>query len=52
MSTHPRDAVAAELSQIAWLAGIWKGSIKGERIEEHWSLPDAGAVQYKRVGGM
>jgi len=34
----------AELEQLSWMAGTWKGKVKGTVMEEHWTAPGGGIM--------
>ncbi len=36
--------IDADIHHLAWLAGEWRGLVRGERIEEHWSTADCGMM--------
>ena len=41
----PKEAVTnADLDGLAWLAGIWQGTVNDEVVEEAWTLPQNGSL--------
>lgn len=40
----PESPGAAEVDDLAWLAGRWEGEIGGQPVEEQWSAPAGGAM--------
>ena len=41
---QPTDSLAANLEQISWLSGQWKGEAFGGQTEENWSEPSGGSM--------
>ena len=35
---------AAQVTDLAWMTGSWKGSMGAGTLEENWSQPDAGTI--------
>ncbi|HEY3289340.1 MAG TPA: DUF6265 family protein [Anaerolineae bacterium] len=32
------------ISQLAWMAGSWSGTVDGDHVDEHWSAPAGGMM--------
>ena len=36
--------ISATIDSLAWMAGSWYGTLDGDPVDEHWSLPAGGAM--------
>ena len=42
--TVQQSGAPAHIADVAWIAGVWKGTLGQAQIEERWTPPDGGAM--------
>ena len=47
------EAIKADIADLAWISGAWKGDGLGGKVEEHWTAPAGGAMlgMFRLVSG-